>query len=83
MARIKWAPMGADPLDFLGLDELLSDEERMIRDAVRQFVAERVLPGIERWFEEAEFPTQVFPELGKLGLLGMHLQGYGCAGANW
>ena len=82
MARIKWAPMGADALDFLGLDELLSDEERMIRDAVRQFVAERVLPGIEGWFEEAEFPTQVFPELGKLGLLGMHLQGYGCAGAN-
>jgi len=82
MARIKWAPMGADPLDFLGLDELLSDEERMIRDAVRQFVAERVLPGIEGWFERAEFPTEVFPELGKLGMLGMHLQGYGCAGAN-
>jgi glutaryl-CoA dehydrogenase len=82
MARIKWASMGADPLDFLGLDRLLSDEERMIRDAVRQFVAERVLPGIEGWFEHAEFPTEVFPELGKLGLLGMHLHGYGCAGAN-
>jgi glutaryl-CoA dehydrogenase len=82
MARIKWATMGADPLDFLGLDRLLSDEERMIRDAVRQFVAERVLPGIEGWFEHAEFPTEVFPELGKLGLLGMHLHGYGCAGAN-
>jgi glutaryl-CoA dehydrogenase len=82
MARIKWAPMGADPLDFLGLEQLLSDEERMIRDAVRQFVSERVLPGIEGWFERAEFPTEVFPELGKLGLLGMHLQGYGCAGAN-
>ncbi len=74
--------MGADPLDFLGLDALLSDEERMIRDAVRQYVAERVLPGIEAWFERAEFPAEVFPELGKLGLLGMHLQGYGCAGAN-
>src|SRR5690348_14623894 len=74
--------MGADPFDFLGLDQLLSDEERMIRDAVRQFVAERVLPGIEGWFERAEFPAEVFPELGKLGLLGMHLQGYGCAGSN-
>ena len=82
MARIKWAPMGADPLDFLGLDPLLSDEERMIRDAVRQFVADRVLPGIEGWFERGEFPPRSSPELGKLGLLGMHLQGYGCAGAN-
>src|ERR1700757_2910428 len=75
-------PPKPKPLDFLDVDALLSDEERMIRDAVRQFVAERVLPGIEGWFERAEFPSEVFPELGKLGLLGMHLQGYGCAGTN-
>jgi glutaryl-CoA dehydrogenase len=72
----------ADPLDFLDLDALLTDEERMIRDTVRQYVAERVMPGIVEWFERAEFPREVFPELGKLGLLGMHLSGYGCAGTN-
>jgi glutaryl-CoA dehydrogenase len=71
-----------DPSDFLDLDALLTDEERMIRDAVRDFVRSRVLPGIEEWFERGEFPRDIFPELGKLGLLGMHLEGYGCAGAN-
>src|SRR5688572_27005296 len=69
-------------LDFLGIDELLSDEEKMVRDSARRFVAERVLPGIEKWFEEGEFPHEVAPELGRLGLLGMHLDGYGCAGTN-
>ena len=71
-----------DPLDFLGLDALLTDEERMVRDSVRRFVADRVLPGIEKWFEAGEFPHEVAPELGRLGLLGMHLEGYGCAGTN-
>ncbi len=73
---------GADPLDFLDIDALLTDEERMIRDAVRQFVGERVVPDIEGWFERGEFPREIFPELGKLGLLGMHLHGYGCAGTS-
>src|SRR5437867_4787330 len=73
---------GADPLDFLDIDALLTDEERMIRDAVRQFVGERVVPDIDGWFERGEFPKEVFPELGKLGLLGMHLHGYGCAGTS-
>ncbi|MFN2588390.1 MAG: acyl-CoA dehydrogenase family protein [Actinomycetota bacterium] len=68
--------------DFLGVDSLLSDEERMVRDTARRFVADRVMPGIEKWFEEGEFPREVAPELGRLGLLGMHLQGYGCAGTN-
>jgi glutaryl-CoA dehydrogenase len=54
----------------------------MIRDAVREFVRSRVLPGIEEWFDRGEFPREVFPELGKLGLLGMHLEGYGCADTN-
>jgi glutaryl-CoA dehydrogenase len=71
-----------DPLDFLELDRLLSDEERAIRDAVRDFVADQVLPGIGEWFEHAEFPTEVAKGLADLGLLGMHLEGYGCAGAN-
>ncbi|MDQ4144265.1 MAG: acyl-CoA dehydrogenase family protein [Actinomycetota bacterium] len=70
------------PLDFLDLDALLSDEEKMMRDTVAQFVADRVMPDIEKWFEAGEFPREVASELGALGLLGMHLEGYGCAGTN-
>jgi glutaryl-CoA dehydrogenase len=69
------------PSDFLDLEAQLTDEERMIRDAARDWVRDRVLPGIEGWFERAEFPRDVAAELGGLGLLGMHLSGYGCAGA--
>src|SRR5207248_3212586 len=71
-----------DPSDFLGLDALLSDEERDLRDTVRQFVRDRVLPGIQDWFERGEFPVEMAKELGSLGLFGMHLTGYGCAGAS-
>jgi glutaryl-CoA dehydrogenase len=71
-----------DPLDFLELERLLSDEERAIRDAVRDFVGDRVLPGVGDWFERGEFPLDVAKGLADLGLLGMHLEGYGCAGAN-
>lgn len=71
-----------DPLDFLDLGHLLSEEERAIRDTVRTWVRERVLPGIETWFEAGDFPLQVAKELGSMGLLGMHLTGYGCAGSN-
>ncbi len=70
------------PKDFLGFDSLLSDEERDIRDTVRAFVADRVLPNIGEWFEEARFPIELVREVGKIGLLGMHLHGYGCAGAS-
>ena len=70
------------PKDFLDLDHLLSDEERDIRDTVRAFVADKVLPYVGEWFEEARIPVELAPELGKLGLLGMHLEGYGCAGAS-
>jgi glutaryl-CoA dehydrogenase len=69
-------------LDFLDIDALLSDEERMLRDTVRRFVSERVMPGIEKWFEAAEFPREMATEIGELGLLGMHLEGYGCAGVS-
>ena len=70
------------PADFLDLDRLLSDEERAIRDTVRGWVQDRVLPGIEGWFEAGEFPVEVAKELGAMGLLGMHLTGYECAGSN-
>jgi glutaryl-CoA dehydrogenase len=72
----------ADPLDLLEIDRELSEEERAIRDAVRGFVADLVLPGIAEWFERGEFPREVAKGLADLGLLGMHLEGYGCAGAN-
>src|SRR2546423_682184 len=80
----KTAPARAEvkPLDFLDIDYLLQDEERVIRDTVRQFVRDRVLPGIEQWFEKGVFPKEVAPELGRLGLLGMHLHGYGCLGSS-
>lgn len=71
-----------DPLDFLDLRSQLSDEERMIQDTVRQFVADRILPDIDDWFEAGTFPIEITKELGQLGLLGMHLEGYGCAGTN-
>ena len=71
-----------DPLDFLDLRSQLSDEERMIQDTVRQFVSDRILPDIDDWFEEGTFPIEITTELGQLGLLGMHLEGYGCAGTN-
>ncbi|HYN37174.1 MAG TPA: acyl-CoA dehydrogenase family protein [Actinomycetota bacterium] len=69
-------------LDFLEIDSLLTEEERMIRSTVAQFVVDRVMPDIEKWFEAGEFPREVATELGSLGLLGMHLDGYGCAGTN-
>jgi len=71
-----------DPSDFLDLDSLLSDEERELRDTVRRFVRERVLPGIAEWFERGEFPVEMAKEIGSLGLFGMHLSGYGCPGAS-
>jgi glutaryl-CoA dehydrogenase len=76
------APPDLRPNDFLAIDALLSDEERLIRDTVRQFVADRVVPHVGDWFEEGRLPLELAPELGRLGLLGMHLEGYGCAGAS-
>ncbi|MGI9112246.1 MAG: acyl-CoA dehydrogenase family protein, partial [Gaiellaceae bacterium] len=71
-----------DPLDFLALDALLDDEERAIRDTVRQFVRERVLPDGGDWFEQGILPRELISELAKLGLFGMHLEGYGLPGAS-
>jgi glutaryl-CoA dehydrogenase len=71
-----------NPTDFLNIDALLSDEERMIRDTVRAFVRDRILPNIAEWFEEGVLPRELGRELGNLGLLGMHLHGYGCPGAS-
>ena len=70
------------PDDLLGVDQFLSDEERDIRDTVRAFVRDRVLPNVGEWFEQATIPRELASELGRLGVLGMHLEGYGCAGAS-
>jgi glutaryl-CoA dehydrogenase len=74
-------PTGAPDTDLLNIDGQLSSEERLIRDTVRAFAADRVLPHITDWFEAGTLPREIVPELGKLGLLGMQLTGYGCAGA--
>jgi glutaryl-CoA dehydrogenase len=74
---------GVRPLDLLDLDASLSEEERQIRAVVRQLVDDRVRPHVARWYEEGHVPArELAVEFGKLGLLGMHLTGYGCAGAS-
>ena len=71
-----------DAHDFLELDALLDDEERLGRDTVRQLVQDRILPEVGEWFDEGTFPAELAREFGAMGLLGMHLEGYGCAGTS-
>jgi len=66
--------------DLLGLDALFSDEELATREEIRSFVEERIRPNLREWWEGAIFPRELVPEMGARGLLGMHLEGYGCAG---
>jgi glutaryl-CoA dehydrogenase len=66
--------------DLLHIDDQLTDSERLIRDTVRSFTADQVLPNVGDWFEAGMLPRSVLTEMGKLGLFGMHLTGYGCAG---
>jgi glutaryl-CoA dehydrogenase len=68
------------PHDYLDLDSLFSAGELALRDRVRDFVTERIRPNIAAWYEAAYFPREIVPEMGALGLLGMHLTGYGCPG---
>jgi glutaryl-CoA dehydrogenase len=68
--------------DLLRIDDQLADEERLIRDTVRAFVTDQVLAHVADWFEAGVLPRSVLTELGKLGLFGMHLTGYGCAGTS-
>ncbi|WP_405362226.1 acyl-CoA dehydrogenase family protein [Kitasatospora sp. NBC_00085] len=71
-----------DPADLLAVGDLLTDEERLIRDTVRKFTEERIRPHLADWFERGVFPArELAPELGALGVLGMHLDGYGCTGS--
>ena len=73
-------PLRPEASDFLDIDAHLSDEEIGVREKVRSFVRERIKPNIEGWYDEAVFPKEIVPEFAELGLLGMHLSGYGCAG---
>ena len=71
------------PFELFDIDHLLSEEERAIRDVVRDYVERRIKPEVGDWFETGEIPArELARELGELGVLGMHLQGYGCAGTN-
>ncbi|MDI5963327.1 acyl-CoA dehydrogenase family protein [Streptomyces sp. SL13] len=71
-----------DVTSLIDFDSLLDDEERLIRSTVRDFVDDKVRPHIAEWFEAGTSPRELAPELGRLGLLGMHLTGYGCTGSS-
>jgi glutaryl-CoA dehydrogenase len=71
-----------NPLDLYSVRGLLSEEEQMVQDTVARLVDEKVIPIIGRCFEEHRFPREIVPELAALGLLGVSLKGYGCAGLN-
>ncbi len=75
-------PTRTGPLELLGIDHLLSADERDIQASVRHFVDRRVKPNIAGWFEHGDVDLGLMSEAGSLGLLGMHLEGYGCAGTN-
>jgi glutaryl-CoA dehydrogenase len=73
-----------DPYDPLSLDAALSSDEIAVRDTVREFCADHVIPHVAEWFEAGDLPAvrDLAKQFGKLGLLGMHLEGYGCGGAS-
>ncbi|APH02277.1 acyl-CoA dehydrogenase [Janibacter indicus] len=71
------------PLGLFATDDLIGEEDKAIRDTVRRFVDDRIRPGIADWYEQGSFPVrELAPELGRLGVLGMHLEGYGCSGTS-
>jgi glutaryl-CoA dehydrogenase len=75
-------PSKLDPLDLFDVRSALTDEERMVQDSVARLVDEKVLPIIQRCFEEHRFPKELVPEMAALGLLGSSIHGYECAGLN-
>ena len=74
------SPAQRPGLDLLQIEDQLTEDERLVRDTVRAYTTEKVMPHIADWFEAGVLPRELAPELGKMGLLGMHLSGYGCAG---
>jgi glutaryl-CoA dehydrogenase len=72
-----------DPSDFLDIDSLLSEEEKLLRGTVRDYVEKEITPHVGDWWDEGVLPQeQLAREFGDIGLLGMHLEGYGCAGTS-
>jgi glutaryl-CoA dehydrogenase len=67
-------------VDYMEIDSMFSDQEKLVRQTVREFVEKEVIPHIEEWNREAEFPLHLVPQMGELGFLGANLEGYGCAG---
>ncbi|MFO7298988.1 MAG: acyl-CoA dehydrogenase [Actinomycetes bacterium] len=81
MADISFVP--PDPHDFLDTDSLLTEEEILLRDTVREFVKKEIEPNVADWWEEGHLPSRdLAKKFGELGMLGMHLEGYGCAGTS-
>ncbi len=74
--------MARTDVDYYQIEELLTEEERMVRETVREFVTDRVLPRIEKHFREGTFPRDLIGPMAELGLFGANLQGWGCAGLN-
>ncbi|MBN8554010.1 MAG: acyl-CoA dehydrogenase family protein [Deltaproteobacteria bacterium] len=69
-----------DGVDFLQLDDLLTDQEKQVRESVREFVSEKFMPVVAKHYQAGTFPFNLVPAMGEMGLLGCNLQGYGCAG---
>jgi glutaryl-CoA dehydrogenase len=69
-------------VDFMQVDSLFSDEEIAVRDTIREFVSDKVIPIIEKHNREGTFPAHLIPEMGELGVYGANIQGYGCPGLN-
>jgi glutaryl-CoA dehydrogenase len=76
------SPSAPDPRDFLDIDGLLDDDERLVRDTVRDFTRKEIVPDVGDWWEAGTFPVEMAKVMGDMGLLGMHLEGYGCAGTS-
>ncbi len=71
-----------DSRDFLDTDSLFDSEELLLRDTVRDFVRKEIVPNVGQWWEEGVFPVELAKSMGDMGLFGMHLEGYGCAGTS-
>ncbi len=69
-------------VDYANIDSLFSEDELLVRQSARQFVEDRIIPVIRDCYREARFPSELIPEMGRLGFLGANLEGYGCAGMN-
>ncbi|MBD2762012.1 acyl-CoA dehydrogenase family protein [Kocuria sp. cx-116] len=80
MTTLTTPELSTDPSDLISFDSLLTSEELELRQSVREFVNAQIKPHIAQWFADGHFPLEIVPEMAKLGLLGMHLKGYGCAG---